>query len=51
MRFIFGELNQGAVGTLSVVFFSVFFIGLVAWVYRRTGRDSYARAERIPLDD
>lgn len=51
MKFIFGELNQGAIGIVSIVFFSVLFVGLLTWVYRRAGRAGYDRLARLPLDD
>lgn len=51
MKFIFGELNQGVVGTASVVIAAVLFIGIIAWVYRRSGKEAYQRYSELPLDN
>lgn len=43
--------DRSLMGSLSLLFFFIFFVGVLAWVYRPGGKEKYQELGRIPLND
>ena len=50
-RHLLGPVSEALGPSLVTLLFTLFFIGLCWFVYRRERREVYARLERMPLEE
>ena len=51
MKDILPVVDVPLVVALITPLFFLFFLAVIFWVYRRSGKETYEKAGRLPLDD